>query len=97
MLTFELSFELSYISCHSIYKANGKRADHACGNVQALLLAPSLSRAHPALSHCSHLLLKLIVATNISHWLNVKKSHICEKVYFNQLLDFKNCYFFTLY
>ena len=26
-------------------------------------------RAHPAISHCSHLLLKYRVATNISHWL----------------------------
>ena len=29
-------------------------------------------RAHPAISHCSHLLLKCRVATNISHWLKVK-------------------------
>ena len=29
-------------------------------------------RFHPAISHCSHLLLKCRVATNISHWLKVQ-------------------------
>ena len=28
-------------------------------------------RAHPVISHCSHLLLKCRAATNISHWLKV--------------------------
>ena len=56
-------------------------------------LRPINNRAYPAISHCSHLLLKCRVATNISHWLKVhssevKKIHICEKVYFDQLLDF---------
>ena len=32
---------------------------------------PSSSRDHPAISHCSHLLLKCRVATNISQWLKV--------------------------
>ena len=46
-------------------------------------------RAHPAISHCSHLLLKCRMATNISQWLKVvQKLHFCEKVYFDQLLDF---------
>ena len=54
---------------------------------------PSTHRAHPVTSHCSHLLLKCRVATNISHWLKVhsrwlQKLHIFEKVYFDQLLDF---------
>ena len=51
-----------------------------------------LIRAHPAISHCSHLLLKCRVATNIIHWLKVLsrwfKNYICEKVYFDQLLAF---------
>ena len=29
-------------------------------------------RAHPAISHCSHLLLKCRAATNINHWLTVQ-------------------------
>ena len=51
-----------------------------------------LARAHPAISH---MLLKCRVATNISHWLKVQsrwfKNYIiiCEKVYFDQLLDFQ--------
>ena len=50
-------------------------------------------RAHPAISHCSHLLLKCRMATNIKSVakrtvLVVQKLHICEKVYFDQLLDF---------
>ena len=49
-------------------------------------------RAYAAISHCSHLLLKCKVATNISHWLKVhsrgSKIHICEKVYLDQHLDF---------
>ena len=52
-----------------------------------------MSKAHPAISHCSHLLLKCRVATNISHWLKVQsrlfKNYIFAiKVYFDQLLDF---------
>ena len=50
------------------------------------------ARAHPANSHCSHLLLNCRVATNTSHWLKVNSRwftnqilHICEKVYFDQL------------
>ena len=51
--------------------------------------------AHPAISHCSHLLLKKCrVATNISHWLKVQcrlfNNYISvEKVYFDHLLDFQ--------
>ena len=45
--------------------------------------------------HCSHLLLKCRVATNISHWLKVQKRHICKKSVF--LLAFCFYYSFTLY
>ena len=59
-------------------------------NQQSLL---DNSRAHPAICHCSHLLLKCRVATNVSLWLKVQskwfqKLHICEKVSFDKLLDF---------
>ena len=50
-------------------------------------------RAHPAISHCSHLLLKCRVATNISHCLKVQsmwlKNYIFAKRYFDQLLGFQ--------
>ena len=50
-------------------------------------------RAHPAISHCSHLLLKCRMATNISQWLKVQsrwfKNYIfVKKCIFDQLLDF---------
>ena len=56
-------------------------------------LGPYCFRAHPAISHCGHLLLKCIVATNICYWLKYSlggsKLHICEKVFFDPLLDFQ--------
>ena len=55
-----------------------------------------ITRARPAFSQFSHLLLKCRVATNKSHWLKVQSRRfknyihcICEKVYFDQLLDFQ--------
>ena len=43
-------------------------------------------------THCSRLLLKCRVATNLSHWLRVQsrwfKNYIFAKVYFDKLLDF---------
>ena len=47
-----------------------------------------ITRAHPAMSHCNHLLLKCRMATNISQWLKVQSRSFCENVYFDQLLDF---------
>ena len=54
----------------------------------------SYIRAYPAISHCSHLLLKCRVDTNISHWLKVQsrwfKNYIfAKKCYFGKLLDFQ--------
>ena len=50
-------------------------------------------RAHPAISHCSHLLLKCRVAINMSLAKStaqmVKKLHICEILYFGKLLYFQ--------
>ena len=65
------------------------------GGVLGCFHGPRLccSFIHPAICHCSHLLLKSRVATNISHWLKVYsrwfKNYICKKVYFDQLLDFQ--------
>ena len=50
------------------------------------------TRAHPAISHCSHLLLKCRVATSICYWLKVQSGWFkiyLWKVYFDQLLDFQ--------
>ena len=57
-------------------------------------------RAHPAISHCSHLLLKCRVATNISYWLKVRsrwfKNYISAK---KCIWIFQYCFYysFTLY
>ena len=58
----------------------------------------NLIRAHPAISHCSHLLLKCRVATNISLWLKVHAR------WFKNYMFAKKCiliscfyYSFTLY
>ena len=65
-----------------------------------------LARAHPAISHCSHLLLKCKVATNMCHWLKVQsrwfKSNIfAKKCILISFWIFKYCfylyYYFTLY
>ena len=52
-------------------------------------------RAHPAISHCSHLLLKCRMATNISQWLKVQSRWFKNYIYLNakvsQLL--LKCYF----
>ena len=57
----------------------------------------TLFRAHPAINHCSHLLIKCRVATNLSNWLKVHsrwfKNHILQKVYFDRILDFSNIAF----
>ena len=42
-------------------------------------------RAHPAISHCSHLLLKCRVATNISLWLKV------QSMWFKNYIFAKKC------
>ena len=42
-------------------------------------------RAHPAITHCSHLLLKHRVATNISNWLKV------HSWWFKSYISAKNC------
>ena len=73
----------------------------------SLLFFPSWSitiRAHPAISHCSHLLLKYRVATNISHCLKVQskwfKTYIfTKKCIWISFWNFKYCfnYSFTLY
>ena len=62
------------------------------------------SRAHPAISHCSHLLLKRKVATNISHWLKVHsrwfKNYIsAKKCILISFWIFQHCFYysFTLY
>ena len=60
-------------------------------------------RAHPAISHCSHLLLKCRVITNISHWLKVQskwfKNYIFEKnsILISFFFEFCLYYSFTLY
>ena len=43
------------------------------GRVVLLAVGAQEIRAHPAIIHCSHLLLKCRVATNISHLLKVQK------------------------
>ena len=59
---------------------------------------------HPAIAHCSHLLLKSRVATNISHWLKVQsrwfKNYIfARKCILISFWIFKYCFYysFTLY
>ena len=51
-------------------------------------------RAYPAISHCSHLLLKCRVATNISHWLKVhsrgSKNTYLRKSVFGSVFGFSN-------
>ena len=42
-----------------------------------------LRAAHPAICHCSHLLLKCRVATIISHWLNVHSTHLGKSVFWS--------------
>ena len=53
-------------------------------------------RAHPAISHCSHLLLNCRVATNMSHWLKVHsrsfKNYISEKKCF---WIFQYCFYYS--
>ena len=44
---------------------------YAMYNRLPLIASGIATWAHPAISHCSHLLLKCRVATNISHWLKV--------------------------
>ena len=64
----------------------------------------SCSRAHPVISHCSHLLLKCRVATNLSYWLKVQswwfKNYIfakkCILISF-KILKYCFYYSFTLY
>ena len=46
------------------------------------------SRAHPAISHCSHLLQKCRVATIISQWLKVHSRWFKNYILVKQLLDF---------
>ena len=64
----------------------------------------SIVKAHPAISHCGHLLLKCRVATNISHWLKVQswwfKNYIfAKKCILISFWIFKYCFYysFTLY
>ena len=61
-------------------------------------------RAYPAISHCSHLLLKCRVATNISHWLKVhsrgvKKYIFAKKCIWISIWIFQYCFYyaFTVY
>ena len=61
-------------------------------------------RAHPVISHCSHLLLKCRVVTNISHWLKEQsrwfKNYIStKKCILISLWIFQSCFCnsFTLY
>ena len=61
-------------------------------------------RAHPAISHCSHVLLKWRVATNISHWLKVQsrcfKNYLfAKKCILISFWIFEYCFYysFTLY
>ena len=61
-------------------------------------------RAHPAISHCSHLLLKCRVATIISHWLKVhsrwfKNYTFVKKCTLISFWIFQYCFYFsfTLY
>ena len=53
--------------------------------------------AHPAISHCSHLLQKCRVATNISHWLKGQsrwfKNYIsAKKCILSSFCIFQNCF-----
>ena len=54
-------------------------------------------RAYPAISHCSHLLLKCRVATNISHRLKVhsrgSKNSYLRKSVFGSVFGFSNVAF----
>ena len=63
-----------------------------------------LNRAHPAISHCSHLFLKCRAATHICHWLKVQsrwfKNYIfAKKCILISFWIFEYCFYysFTLY
>ena len=57
-------------------------------------------RAYPAISHCSHLLLKCRVASNISHWLKVhsrgsKNTYLRKKCIWISIWIFQYCFHYT--
>ena len=61
---------------------------------------PNKYRAHPAISHCSHLLLKCRVATNICHWLKEQsrwfKNYIfVKKCILISFCIFKYCFYYS--
>ena len=50
-------------------------------------------RAHPAISHCNHLLLKCRVATNISHWLKVHSRWFKNYIFVKKRILISFCIF----
>ena len=66
-----------------------------------LLFSNCFARAHSAISHCSHLLLKCRVATNICHWLKAqslnwfKKYILAKKCILIIFWIFQYCFYYS--